>query len=1287
MKRKITFLIAAAIMLLSLIVQPVSAIGQTRTAGDVLAQLANTAGSGYATRQTKTDNYSVGWVLSGSSSGTWGSNNSQKANVKPTAADLPVVKGVTSSATTETQWHYFYYTTTAVSNVGSIEFSFANTYDTGTSCNVYIVMGSAVSADGGDAYTQVELSNTSTTSQGASISAAGTYTFTFAETQTSARFYGLVIKVANNGYKRFASASLTLKEGSTGPATFSVTYNAGAGTGSPVVDNNGGSGYTSGTSYTVKGNAGDGNPNFLKTGYSFYAWYDNVGLTGTAYGPGHTTSYSITGNTTLYAKWNINQYNVAVSEVAGVTLTATYGGSSTIAETENANLDYGTTVTLNAAGLGVGQTFVWRITKTTGGDDVTASVLDGTTLTVPDYDITIGGTITTTYSVTYDCNGGTSGCPENVSGIVPSTSITLAAAPTKTGNVFMGWKVGSTTYQAGASYQVNGNVTFTAQWRAGATCKVNFGSSSGYFNLSSASSFNDALGNTWTATPSWASGASAAYNAQSNYVQVGTSSGYLNSITFSTTLPEDVIIIAFSAKIGGYSGTTGTIDLQVDGSSIGSASLNGTSDITATNSNTTVGKELTVSIGDEVQRIKCYYVEYTYVEIGSDPYINAAGTINISSTDTNNELAFEILNPDGESTLSASSTTDWISAVVVDSENGKVTFTTTVNESTTDSRSGSITLSYEGADDKTVTVNQGKADYASLPFSFDSGKSAIATTTGLSQSGLDNTDYASSPKLKFNSTGDYVVLKLIEAPVTISYDIKGNGFSGGTYKVQVSSDGINYDDLAIHTTELNDGNKKSFTHICNNNSVRYIRWIYTIQSSGNVGLGNINATNSASINNLTINSNETLTVGSNAILTLTGTVTNNGTLVIEDGGQLICSTSVSATVKKKITAPTPAAEKDGDVYGWYTISSPVHTGSYAYVTIGNETTVNLTADDYDMFAYDEATQKWINRKSGGNASGFNEMYKGQGYIYRNSGNELSFVGNTNVDAIDCPLTKASTGDLAGFNLIGNPYTHSITKGKGKAIDTDDASFTTGFFVLEDNAWATYKDGDEIKANQGVLVKVTDAAATFQIKDVNYVAPAKSNGDNIKFIVSNGQFKDVAYALFDKGIGLDKINHRSPDVPMLYINQDGQDYAIATMSDDTKTFNLNFKAGKMGKYTLSFNANDHFNYLHLIDLLTGEDVDMLLEKEYSFIATPNDNENRFIVRLGYMPNNNSTENETFAYQNGNDVIVSGDGELQVFDVTGRMVATQCVNGVETINMPSHGVYIFKLNEKVQKIVVR
>ena len=97
--------------------------------------------------------------------------------------------------------------------------------------------------------------------------------------------------------------------------------------------------------------------------------------------------------------------------------------------------------------------------------------------------------------------------------------------------------------------------------------------------------------------------------------------------------------------------------------------------------------------------------------------------------------------------------------------------------------------------------------------------------------------------------------------------------------------------------------------------------------------------------------------------------------------------------------------------------------------------------------------------------------------------------------------------------------------------------------------------------------------------------------------------------------------------------------------------------------------------------------MLVEGEYSFVGSPRDNANRFVVRLGYLPNYSDNGEDIFAYQNGNDIVVSGEGELQIFDVMGRMVATQRISGIVTMNVKSQGVYIFRLNGKTQKIVVR
>ena len=427
-----------------------------------------------------------------------------------------------------------------------------------------------------------------------------------------------------------------------------------------------------------------------------------------------------------------------------------------------------------------------------------------------------------------------------------------------------------------------------------------------------------------------------------------------------------------------------------------------------------------------------------------------------------------------------------------------------------------------------------------------------------------------------------------------------------------------------------------------------------------------------------------ITVQNNEVLTITGTVSGNNpaNLIIEDGGQVIVNnTGVQATFKKSVSH---SAAKDAA--NWYTISSPVNNIAPGSVT----NLIQVSEDDYDLYLYDEASTTWLNQKKAANSALFTNLTNGRGYLYWNkTGAELSFPGELNSGSVEIAVTKTGTGDLAGFNLIGNPYSHNIYKGAGTAIPnskTEDYVLSTGFYTLSnEGAWTAGTDNSTaIKPGQGILVKATTAGT---VTMTNTTANgAKRDNEFIKFIIANSQFEDVAYAMFNEEDGLNKINHRNASIPMLYIAQNEENYAIATMSEETQAFNLNFKAMTTGQYTLSFKAEGNYDYLHVIDRMTGEDVDMLLDGEYSFIASPSDNDARFIVKLGYNANNNA-ENDIFAYQNGNDIVVNGEGELQVFDMMGRMIATQHINGVQTVNMPSNGVYIFKLNEKTQKIVVR
>lgn len=64
------------------------------------------------------------------------------------------------------------------------------------------------------------------------------------------------------------------------------------------------------------------------------------------------------------------------------------------------------------------------------------------------------------YTLTYDANGGSS-TPASQSCY---GNVTLASAITFTGRTFLGWKIGSTIYSAGATYNLTADATAVAQW-------------------------------------------------------------------------------------------------------------------------------------------------------------------------------------------------------------------------------------------------------------------------------------------------------------------------------------------------------------------------------------------------------------------------------------------------------------------------------------------------------------------------------------------------------------------------------------------------------------------------------------------------------------------------------------------------------------------------------------------------------------------------------------------------------------------------------------------------------
>lgn len=398
-------------------------------------------------------------------------------------------------------------------------------------------------------------------------------------------------------------------------------------------------------------------------------------------------------------------------------------------------------------------------------------------------------------------------------------------------------------------------------------------------------------------------------------------------------------------------GTTTTQLLVYKGKGLNQATFTNAEDLLVGDEVVIYGRLTTYNNASEVASGN--YIVSLNRPVSTDPVINADANVTLEHDATSGVIAYTITNPSENVSLTATTDADWISNIAVGETS--VTFTTTANEGNED-RSATFTLSYTGAQDKTVTVTQGHyvVDYATLPFTFNSGISAIANTAGLTQSGLGS-DYANAPLLKFDSTGDYIILKIDETPGTLTFDIKGNGFSGGTFKVQTSADGSTYSDLATYTEFETNTQSESFDNLSAN--VRYIKWVYTEKASGNVGLGNISLTAYTP----TVKYYLAGSWGENDYGWGEGMeqLTNNG-----DGSYSINKNLANGTTFKIVKVDETATPTTTTWYGGGTNDDTygIHSGWYENISLvagndGKDFKIEGTCDDHFTFTVDTTNMK------------------------------------------------------------------------------------------------------------------------------------------------------------------------------------------------------------------------------------------------------------------------------------------------------------------------------------------
>jgi hypothetical protein len=210
-----------------------------------------------------------------------------------------------------------------------------------------------------------------------------------------------------------------------------------------------------------------------------------------------------------------------------------------------------------------------------------------------------------------------------------------------------------------------------------------------------------------------------------------------------------------------------------------------------------------------------------------------------------------------------------------------------------------------------------------------------------------------------------------------------------------------------------------------------------VPSGDNVLIPSSGIVNFPIASNITINSGKILNLQSGARLTVTGVLTNNGMLSIENGATLVqgsTSTYVgsgSETVNVKQVINGGRSSTTGLLTGrfWY-LGSPV-TGANSSVFF--RTSRDLVTSSYNLLKQrDEPTNAWNTIAIGANVS----LAVGKGYYLRASnGNATTSSAGTSLlltfnggGLNNHPTSNALTLNLsrnvnafAGFNLVCNPY--------------------------------------------------------------------------------------------------------------------------------------------------------------------------------------------------------------------------------------------------------------------------
>ena len=153
------------------------------------------------------------------------------------------------------------------------------------------------------------------------------------------------------------------------------------------------------------------------------------------------------------------------------------------------------------------------------------------------------------------------------------------------------------------------------------------------------------------------------------------------------------------------------------------------------------------------------------------------------------------------------------------------------------------------------------------------------------------------PAMKFDGTGDYLMINVNSNPGDLTYYLTGNGFSGGTFTVEESDLGSVWTTLTTHSSPPN----ASYTMFTDTpqSTTRFIRFIYTNKVSGNIGLDDVSINIGAATPVQEINvkqGSSPIVSGSTYIINSAVSMLNTTIFLIENLGTIDTLNIISATL-------------------------------------------------------------------------------------------------------------------------------------------------------------------------------------------------------------------------------------------------------------------------------------------------------------------------------------------------------------------------------------------------------